>query len=259
MNEWSRKTLDLVTRRNYLDQLQHVYAHEEGEWDVSEDVITAIKKSYEERDEIGLITQLLNLEKFPYKDSYVAFLRKDREAITRNPETVNRICGRLYSMGIEGVIGGVTQPKEANMRRGPQFVNWIRANFNVLDLAAFTASNTGTVVLGGNELEARDFCNTSLGIAVSKRPDIVAKVGTKYIVGEAKFLSATGGNQGTGFEDGIRLATNSYGTASKIFVLDGIHWIETGSAQYNRIANTNAAIFSILLLKDFLKSIEDEG
>jgi len=256
MNEWSNKTLELVTKKNYLDQLQAIYAHEEGERDVSDEVLNSIRKAYKGRDEESLLSQLLGLEKFPYKDSYVGFLRKDRAAIKRNPEAVKRICDRLYAMGIESVISGVTQSKEANTRRGPQFSNWIKKNFKVVDLDAFKKSTSGIVILGSGELEARDFCNKTLGIGISKRPDIVAKSGKKYVVGEAKFLSSTGGNQGRAFDDGIHLASNASGSAYKIFVLDGIHWIERGSDQFKRIDHSTASIFSILLLKKFLSSVK---
>jgi hypothetical protein len=256
MNEWSKRTLELVTKENYLDRLQLVYSHEEGERDVSEAVLDAIRKAFEKRDEEELLNQLLGLEKFPYKDSYVGFLRKDRSALQRNPETVQRICNRLYNMGIENVIQGITQSKEANTRRGPQFTNWIKKNFKVAGLEEFRRSASGIVVLGSSELEARDFCNKEFGIGISKRPDIVAKSGKKYVVGEAKFLSSTGGNQGRAFDDGIHLATNTSGSAYKIFVLDGVHWIEKGSEQHKRIEYSNAAIFSILLLKQFLEELE---
>jgi len=158
-------------------------------------------------------------------------------------------------MGIEGVVAGVTQPKEANTRRGNQFRDWARNNFRWVSLMEFRASHTGVVMLDASELDARNFCNTVMGVGISKRPDIVAKSNNRYIVGEAKFLSSTGGNQGRAFDDGMNLATNSSGNAYKIFVLDGIHWIETGSDQYRRIEYGTAAVFSALLLEDFLNSL----
>jgi hypothetical protein len=111
MNHWSQKTLELVNTQDYLDRLQRIYAHIEGERDVSTATLDRIARLYEEGNEHALLNELLSLEKFPYKDSYVGFLRKDRTAILRNPETVRRICDRLYAMGIEGVINGVTQAK----------------------------------------------------------------------------------------------------------------------------------------------------
>jgi len=255
MNEWAIRTLDLVNNQDYLDRLQEVYPHEEGERDVDPDVLDAIKTSFEDGDDETLLDQLLDLEKFPYKDSYIAFLRTDRSAIHRNPETVQRITARLYDMGIEGLIAGITQPKEANTRRGNQFRNWAKDNFDWVSRLEFQASRSGIVMLDASEQEARNFCNTVMGVGISKRPDIVAKAGRNYVVGEAKFLSSTGGNQGRAFDDGMNLATNSSGNAYKIFVLDGIHWIQTGSDQYHRIEYGTAAVFSALLLQDFLDAI----
>lgn len=98
MNEWARCTLDLVHNEDYLDMLQGIYAHEDGARTVPKKSISAIRTSFENKDETTLISQLLDLGKFPYKDSYVAFLRKDRTAIERNPATVRRICDRIFDM-----------------------------------------------------------------------------------------------------------------------------------------------------------------
>jgi len=255
MNEWSIRTLHLVNEQNYLDRLQGIYPHEEGERDINQDALGPIRQSFEERDEITLLNKLLDLEKFPYKDSYVAFLREDRTAIERNPQTVRRICDRLYAMGIDKIIEGVTRLKEANTRRGNQFRDWAKRNFNWVGISSFRSSREGIVMLDATELDARNFCNAEMGVGISKRPDLVAKSGRKYVIGEAKFLSSTGGNQGRAFDDGMNLATNPSGSAFKVFVLDGIHWIEHGSEQYKRIEYGTAAIFSALLLDEFLSNV----
>lgn len=255
MNEWSKRTLSLVNDQDYLDKLQQIYPHEEGERDVAQSTLNSIRQSFAQRDEASLLDKLLNLDKFPYKDSYVAFLRSDRTAIGRNPQTVRRICDRLYAMGIDNVIEGVTQPKEANTRRGNQFRDWVREHFKWVSLMEFQSSQKGVVMLDATELQARDFCNKVMGVGISKKPDLVAKSGKSYVAGEAKFLSSTGGNQGRAFDDGMLLATNSSGIAYKVFVLDGIHWIQTGSDQYHRIEYGTAAVFSALLLEEFLNSV----
>ncbi len=255
MNEWAEKTLRLVAGLNYLDRLQEIYPHEDAERNVSQEVLNSIRQSLEERQEKALLNKLLDLEKFPYKDSYVGFLRKDRTAIERNPQTVRRICDKLYEMGLECVIDGITRPKEANTRRGNQFAKWARSQFPWVGIDEFRSSKSGVVMLDATELAARNFCNTEMGIGISKRPDIVAKSGRRYVVGEAKFLSSTGGNQGRAFDDGMALAMNSSGSAYKIFVLDGIHWIEHGSEQHKRIEYGTAAVFSALLLGEFLNAV----
>ena len=110
-------------------------------------------------------------------------------------------------------------------------------------------------VSDANESDARDFCNVEMGVGIAKRPDMVAKSGRRYVIGEAKFLSSAGGNQGRAFDDGIALANNATGRAYKVFILDGIHWIERGSEQYERIEHGTSAIFSVLLLEEFLNAV----
>jgi hypothetical protein len=255
MNEWGTRTLAIVDQENYLDRLLSIYPNDDLEREVDEQAIQDIQDAFEAGDNHTLLERLLDLEKFPYKDSYVGFLRSERSAIARNPETVERICTVLYGMGLERVIAGVRAPKEANTRRGPQFRNWMRERFRWLPIDEFRASTAGIVMLEASELAARNFCNVEMGVGIAKRPDVVAKVGRNYVVGEAKFLSSTGGNQGRGFDDGIGLASNNSGTAFKIFVLDGILWIERGSDQFRRIEFGNSAVFSALLLEEYLQSI----
>jgi len=257
MNEWARKTLQLVKKENYLDRLQEIYPHEQGERRFDKKIEDRIRKNFQSRDNVSLLDQLLDLEKFPYKDSYVAFLRKDRSSLIRNPRTVERICSTLYEMGIEKIIAGVSQPKEANTRRGQQFKNWAKQNFKWANIEEFKKSRQGILMLDASEKEARDFCNKVMGVGISKRPDMVAKTDIRYVIGEAKFLSSSGGNQGRAFDDGMNLANNTSGSAYKVFILDGIHWIETGSNEYKRIDYGNAAVFSALLLNDFLRSIPE--
>ena len=48
-----------------------------------------------------------------------------------------------------------------------------------------------------------------MGVGISKRPDLVAKSNSSYVIGEAKFLSQLGGSQDRGFDDGMALAKKS--------------------------------------------------
>ena len=59
MNPWSSHTLKLVTSKNYLDRLQEIYPHEEGERDVDESILKDIKKLFEKKDDINLLNKLL--------------------------------------------------------------------------------------------------------------------------------------------------------------------------------------------------------
>jgi hypothetical protein len=255
MNKWSEQTLKLVTTQNYLDRLQEVYPHEEGERRVNERIVASIKAAFTGKDDIKLLNYTLDLQKFPYKDSYVGFLRKDRKAIERNPITVKRICAHLYEKGIDKIIEGASESMEANRRRGNKFTEWTKKNFKLVGIDEFKASTDGIILLDASELEAKDFCNREMGVGISKRPDLVAKSGRKYVIGEAKFLSQSGGSQDRGFDDGMALAKNPSGRAYKTFIMDGVYWIETGNARYKQIEYGTADVFSVLLLKSFLRTL----
>jgi putative type II site-specific deoxyribonuclease len=65
-----------------------------------------------------LLELLLEQEVFPIKDSYVAYLRRDRSAIERNPNTVTRIENTIVNMGLVNVLREITRPIEANRQMG---------------------------------------------------------------------------------------------------------------------------------------------
>lgn len=255
MNEWAKKTIKLAKTQDYLDCLYEIYPNDPVSRQIDFAVLDSIEESFKKRDCVSLLNRLLDLDKFPFKDSYISFLRSDRTAIKRNPKTVERICNILFDMGFDKVKDGIIEPKEANTRRGPQFTNWLKSRFNHVDLDSFINSKNDFIFLEDNEKKILDFCNTELGLGLSKRPDFVAKSKIKYIVGEAKFLSSLGGNQGRGFDDAIKLAANPSGRAYKIALIDGVVWIAAGSQEYKRIEHTNFYVFSALLLEGFLKKL----
>ena len=106
MNYWTQQSIEFAQQKNYLDELFKVYPLNPNlRRELLEIQINNISSAYEQRDNIQLIKTLLEAELFPLKDSYIPFLRHDREAITRNPQTVNRIAGNLYQIAIlDGVL-----------------------------------------------------------------------------------------------------------------------------------------------------------
>ena len=129
INYWTSKSIEFAQQRNYLDELFKVYPLNPNlRREISSLIINDIKQAFNEHDNILLLETLLKSELFPLKDSYIPFLRHDREAIKRNPQTVNRIAGNLYQMGIETILEKCSAPKETNRQMGPLFKNWIQKN-----------------------------------------------------------------------------------------------------------------------------------
>lgn len=254
MNSWAKKSSKIAAEQNYLDRLQEIYPSVPGSRKVSSNVLRQIRLAVKNRNRTSLLEILLDLDKFPYDESYKQFLKNDRGAIKRNPRTVDRICAALFKMGSEGIIAGVTAPKVPNQTRGHQFRTWAEKNFRFVGRSQFVKSSHGVCFLDDSDEGLRNYANSELGAGLAKRPDFVAKSGKKHVVGEAKFLSNEGGNQNAGFKDAMGVAGQVSGRAVKVAILDGIVWLKTTS-YYRQIDTSNVNVFSALLLDKFLKSI----
>ena len=84
-----------------------------------------VEKAFKKRKNTMLLKNLLKLDLFPIKDSYVAYLKRDKTALKRNPATVARLSGRLYEMGLENIYTSCSEPKETNRQIGPLFKRWL--------------------------------------------------------------------------------------------------------------------------------------
>jgi hypothetical protein len=202
-----------------------------------------------------LLKALLLLEIFPIKDSYVAYLKRDSAALERNPETVNRLCSRLYQMGLKVIEEKSTEPKETNRQIGPLFRRWLNKGelgLPVLNMDEFCATTDNAVLCGG-DIELMRFAKKHLGYKGTKGLDLVIRMHGKYVVGEAKFLTDFGGHQNAQFEDAKNLLTNKTVNAVKIALLDGVLYISGQSKMHKYLVeHPKYNIMSSLLLREFL-------
>ena len=260
MNRWIKLSIDYANQRSYLDDLFRVYPTiPEGIRDIDEKSWLKIEKAFEDGDNYTLVCELLELELFPIKDSYIAYLRRDRGAIDRNPRTINRICGRLYEMGIDKIFERCSEPKETNRQIGPMFREWLRKKslgVNPVDLATFV-SNTRDAVLDGSDEENMNFAKKYLDYKHNKGLDLVARFNNKYVIGEAKFLTDFGGHQNAQFNDAISTVETEGVNAVKVAILDGVLYIKSENKMHKLITEDYKEynIMSALVLRDFLYQI----
>ena len=126
MNYWTQLSIEFANQRNYLDELFRVYPTiPEGIRDIDEELWKQVEKHFKSQNNIELLKTLLKFDLFPIKDSYVAYLKRDNSAIERNPKTVDRLCGRLYEMGLDKIYEKCSEPKETNRQIGPLFRRWL--------------------------------------------------------------------------------------------------------------------------------------
>ena len=257
MNLWTKLSIEYANQRSYLDDLFQVYPTiPEGIRTIDKGIWKEVEKAFTKKDNRVLIHQLLKLDLFPIKDSYIAYLKRDKTAISRNPRTINRICGRVYEMGLEKIFEKCSAPKETNRQIGPMFKNWLKnksLGIEPVSLEKFTA-NDKDAILDESDATMMKFANEKLGYQHNKGLDFVARFNKKYVIGEAKFLTDFGGHQNAQFNDAISTVECKGVNAIKIAILDGVLFIEGRSKMFKSIENTynNYNIMSALVLREFL-------
>jgi hypothetical protein len=260
MGYWTDLSIEFANQRNYLDELFKIYPTiPEGIRDVDENHWKNVEYSFNTRNNIGLITHLLYLDIFPIKDSYVAYLKRDPDAIQRNPNTINRLCGRLYEMGLDRIFEKCSEPKETNRQIGPLFKRWFaNGGLGIKPVGINEFQKTfDNAILDASDAEMKNWCAKNLQYSRNKGLDFVGRFNKKYIIGEAKFLTDFGGHQNAQFNDAISTITNSSVRAITIGILDGVLYIKTNNKMYRDITTTysDCNIMSALLLREFLYSL----
>lgn len=257
MNHWLKLSIDYANQRNYLDDLFRVYPIiPEGIREINRETWGNIELAFNDQDNVALIKSLLKLDLFPIKDSYVAYLKRDAAAIERNPETVDRLCGRLYEMGIEKIWERASEPKETNRQIGPLFRRWLNSKalgITPVKMAEFD-KNEGNAILDGSDAELKEYAEKHFNYKLDKGLDLIARFNRKYVIGEAKFLTDIGGHQHAQLNDGIAPLQLADLKAIPVAVLDGVLYIK-GKNKMHRTITTDFPdknIMSSLVLREFL-------
>jgi len=90
MNYWLELSIEYANQKSYLDDLFQVYPTiPKGIREINQEIWGRVEQAFKNQDNIALIKELLRLDLFPIKDSYIAFLKRDSSSIERNPKTIN--------------------------------------------------------------------------------------------------------------------------------------------------------------------------
>lgn len=266
MNYWTKLSVEFASQRNYLDELYKVYPITPNlRRKISKDKEENIRNAFIAGNNIDLVKQLLDLELFPIKDSYVAYLKRDRSSIERNPQTINRIAGNLYQMGFDEIIEKCTEPKETNRQIGPMFKQWV--DKGVLGVPVYKnetdfLNSRENCVYNVSDAEMKKFAKKYLGFEREKGIDFIAKFNDKYVIAEAKFLTDFGGHQNAQFDDAVRTMQTDFknkvvdNEVVPIAIMDGVLFIKGNNKLYTYLINNpEQTIISSLLLREFLFSL----
>lgn len=260
INPLTKLSIEYANQQNYLDDLYRVYpVVHDAIRSINSEIMDNVQQYFQHRSNNNLLKELLKLELFPLKDSYIAYLRRNPKAIEHNPQTVNRrICDSLYELGFDEIYKRCSQPKESNRQIGPMFRNWLnKGDLGILpiDEKQFMASNDNAI-LEGTDITLQEFADRELGFHRNKGLDFIGRFNGKYVIGEAKFITDFGGHQNAQLNDAIDtiMAPTNNGVV-KIGIIDGVPYIPNQGKQYKIITSTNLPILSALLLRDFLYSL----
>ncbi len=259
MNYWTQLSIEYANQRAYLDDLFRVYPTiPEAIRDISEQKWAEIEEAFKHQRNVDLLEALLDLDLFPVKDSYVAYLRRDPSAMQRNPATVNRLSGRLYEMGLEAIYERCSEPKETNRRMGQLFREWLRKG--VLGVRFLNAdsmlSTSQDAILEGSDQQLKQFAEEQTGYSRDKGLDFVGRFNGKYIIGEAKFLTDFGGHQQAQFEDAVVLFDQKALDAITVAILDGVLYMPRNTKMHSFLLERHDCnVLSALVLRDFLYQV----
>ncbi len=260
LNEWVRRSLELFQNTPYLDNILEVYQFEVARPVRLDPAIRRrIIMAHQGRRTTELIEILKNITKFPYEDPIWYLLKNINGCLENNPAQIQRIADTLYSMTAEETVVRLESAPKLNTQIGPMFNAWIKRTFNLLNIDKFQESTEGLFVLDASEEEAKNFINDTLGQALTKRPDLVAKVNRQYIIGEAKWIGQPGGNQEKQVQEVLQFCQNQRNNIIRVGIIDGFPW-----SIYNikgRLINNKEAvlvqeseydIISAFLLEEYL-------
>lgn len=256
MNYFTELSIELANQRDYLDQLFRVYPlRPDSIRNIDDKVWMRIEKAYAGTDNVELIKSLMEHELFPIKDGYLPYLRLDKAAIERNPNTVNRICGRIRELGLDKLYERCTQPKETNRQMGPLFKRWLKSG--ALGVAPVSKevfhATTDNAILDGSDKDLQTYAEQYLGYKRNKGIDFLARFNGVYVIGEAKFISDEGGHQNDQFVDAMQtVMTDVNPDVKKVAILDGVLYIKSRRKMYSQITTTDVPVLSALLLREYL-------
>ncbi|MBC8184449.1 hypothetical protein H8E88_25420 [candidate division KSB1 bacterium] len=260
VNPWVRRSIDLIHNTNYFDKILEIYPLQiSAPVRLDEAIRRKIIMAHQSRNTGLLLALLKDITKFPYDEPIWYILKNVQGCFEKNPKQIERIAKTLYEMTAEETVIRIESAPKLNTQIGPMFNNWIRKNFNLLKLPEFQKSRKGIHILDSTEEEGKSFMNDMLRQNLYKRPDLVVKVKSLYIIGEAKWIGQPGGNQGKQVQEVLQFCKNQRGDVIRIGIIDGFPWA-VFNTKGNFINDKEAVtvqeseydIISALLLSDYL-------
>ncbi len=262
LNEWVQQSITLFETTAYLDDLLEIYTLETAvPIHLEQRLKRRIISAHQGRRTEELISILQGEVKFPYDEPLAYLIKEVENCLQSNPKQINRIANTLYAMTADELVVRLESAPKLNTQMGPMFTNWLRNQFELLRIADFENATEGIYVLNSSEEEGKTFVNETLNQYLRKRPDLVAKVNETYIIGEAKWIGRSGGNQNNQVRDVLDFCRHQRGEVLRVGIIDGFPWAtrKINGSVINDKVNVLVQefpydILSALLLENYLNS-----
>lgn len=264
MNKWVRRSLEIANSPGYLDRLSAIYpAIRPPRRPLPNSAKQKIAELHRAGDGRGLVTLLLALRgkghPFPFEHPYASLLGKYPELLDKNPDIVRHLGESLLALSVKEIIRGCERPADINRVMGPAFRNWLRhffptQGYPVLPEAQFETYG-GPAFLDAANSAVLHHASYKLGFPLERGRDFLARVGTRYVIGEARFLSTSGGSQTRDLRETIGFVKSAKKHLVAIAVLDGVIWFNRAYVQIVSELGKDEPALTALLLYDFLESL----
>lgn len=278
MNIWTLKSFEKAKENDYIDQLfEHIYKVELNTRSLKEKQKKTIREEFQK--EHILIDFLLNLKKFPIDHPYLGLLRKKKKASTdalsyllENPKVTKSIYKQIHKefSNASQLVDGCERTASPSRQLGQSFHKFINDNHKLFGFKMcksvddFKASDVDSI-LYLNDKKLQEFANTELGLSLGKGIDLVVKIKSKYVIGEAKFFSNHGGSQNNQFTSMLDVVDykTKHSTCPEciefIGIADGAIYEKNKTKIYKHMVNSEykGIILSALLLKEYFESLRE--
>jgi Tsp45I type II restriction enzyme. len=256
--DWIQKSLQIVNGEGYLQKLTKVYPINENSFrDVDMEIIEKIKDSYNKRDPKGVVEHCLRLEKFPIDNPYISMLRNS-SIFEKNLEVVRIIGNILLTMDMKDLETLIRSPKSGSRQFGNSFKSWLKTKYEddyFLSVDEFKNNKSKELkFLAGSDKTLKDFISNNFGLNTEKGLDLVFKKNDKTYIGEAKFITDSGGTQTNQLNVALEIAKKDGNKIGSIAIIDGVPWInDSYFEKIRQVPNKN--VLTALLLPDYLSNL----
>jgi hypothetical protein len=278
-NEWVEKSIKLAWGSDYLDQLMAIYPAIPGlRKPLPKEVKRGIEGSFSNGNSKSLIKAILLAREhgfpFPFEHPYAALIgglpdKTKNILLDKNPVLVETIGKVLFGIGKEDLVKGMERPPDINRQLGPAFRQWLQRTFSSSRGYCFgtdllSCPKGKIMFFDGADSAIESYIHDVLKISlhnVSFRRDILVSVEGQIIVGEARFLSTSGGSQTRDISNTLNFVQainkSKISDFTAVAIIDGIVWFNAAYKKEMQNAPVNVPIMSALLIESYLRMIQE--